>query len=103
MHKPLISIGIPVVKSDYLIKSIESCLNQTYDNIEIIVQNNAKQQKIKSEIRQLVSSFSDYRIRYVEIGNQLPMVANWNSILEKANGGTLVLNEITSSYGWWRA
>jgi glycosyltransferase involved in cell wall biosynthesis len=86
MITPLISIGLPVVKSKFLKKSIECCLIQSYRNIEIIIQNNAKHQNTKSEIRELVALYSDPRIKYFETKEQLPMVQNWNATLEKANG-----------------
>lgn len=86
MTNPLISIGLPVVKSDFLIKSIDSCLKQSYNNIEIIIQNNAKDQNIKDEINRIVSTYSDIRIKYFETEKQLPMVQNWNATLYKANG-----------------
>lgn len=86
MINPLISIGLPVVKSDFLIKSIDSCLKQSYNNIEIIIQNNAKDQNIKDEINRIVSKYSDIRIKYFETKKQLPMVQNWNATLHKANG-----------------
>lgn len=86
MSNPLVSIGLPVVKANYLKDSIESCLIQTHENIEVIIQNNAKHPNIKTEIRDLVSQYSDPRIKYFETEEQLPMVQNWNSTLEKAKG-----------------
>lgn len=86
MTSPLISIGLPVVKCNFLKKSIECCLIQSYNNIEIIIQNNAKHQNTKSEIKELVALYSDSRIKYFETKEQLPMVQNWNATLEKANG-----------------
>jgi glycosyltransferase involved in cell wall biosynthesis len=39
---PLVSIGIPTWnRSDRLIKSIESVLSQSYENIEVLVSDNA--------------------------------------------------------------
>lgn len=83
---PLVSIGLPVVKSNYLLKSIECCLSQTYSNTEIIILNNAKDSQGKLEIRNLVNCFSDNRIQYFENDKQFPMVKNWNSTLDKAKG-----------------
>lgn len=86
MTTTLISIGLPVVKSNFLKKSIECCLLQSHSNIEIIIQNNAKDQNTKSEIRDVVAQYSDARIKYFETKEQLPMVQNWNTTLEKAKG-----------------
>jgi glycosyltransferase involved in cell wall biosynthesis len=86
MNSALISVGLPVVKTTFLIKSIQCCLSQTYENIEIIVQNNASDVKIKEEIREIILNFNDKRIKYFENVNQIPMVQNWNAALEKADG-----------------
>jgi glycosyltransferase involved in cell wall biosynthesis len=82
----LISIGLPIVKTNFLVKSIECCLNQTYKNIEIIVQNNGPNQKVKNEVREILNKFQDNRIKYFENENQIPMIENWNMTLEKASG-----------------
>jgi glycosyltransferase involved in cell wall biosynthesis len=86
MKDVLITIGLPVVKSKFFKKSIEACLAQTYENIEIIVQNNAKDQDLRQEIRHIITQFKDNRIFYNENNYQIPMVKNWNSILDKAKG-----------------
>lgn len=86
MNTPLVTIGLPAVKAIFLEKSIKSCLSQSYSNIEIIIQNNAIDQTKKKQIKEIVEKFSDNRIRYHETKNQIPMVQNWNSILQKAKG-----------------
>lgn len=82
----LISIGLPIVKTNFLVKSIECCLNQTYENIEIIVLNNAPNEKVKNEVREILNKFQDNRIKYFENENHIPMIENWNMTLEKASG-----------------
>lgn len=86
MIKPLVSIGLPVVKTEFLEESIRSCLSQSYDNFELIIQNNAKHKSEKGRIKNIVSKFIDSRISYFENEVQIPMIQNWNSILNKAKG-----------------
>ena len=86
MKDKLVSIGLPIIKEEFLKKAIYSCLNQTYTNFELIIQNNAKELIVKSNIREIVESIKDNRIRYFETENQLPMVQNWNEILKNVNG-----------------
>jgi glycosyltransferase involved in cell wall biosynthesis len=86
MSSHLVSIGLPIVKSEFLIKSITCCLNQTYSNLELIILNNASSSIQKDLIREIVSDFNDLRILYFENQSQIPMVQNWNKTVELASG-----------------
>lgn len=87
----LISIGLPVVNPQFLEQAIECCLQQTYTNFEIIIQNNSKDGLTKEKIKRIVLSFNDNRISYSETECQIPMVQNWNEILKKVNGELFTL------------
>ena len=42
MEKPLVSIGVPIYNAEeFLIERINSLVNQTYKNLEIIISDNA--------------------------------------------------------------
>ncbi len=57
----LVSIIIPTHnRSKYLIRSINSCINQTYQNIEIIIIDDYS----SDDTRQIVDSIVDKRIKY---------------------------------------
>ena len=89
--KSLVSIGIPVVKATYLRAAIESCLDQTYKTIEIVILNNAATTKLGDEIEAIVSTFDDIRLKYFRNNKQLPMIENWNKVLSYANGNLFSL------------
>lgn len=72
---PKVSIVLPTYNgSKYLRKSIESCLNQTYRNIELIVVDDCS----TDETPDIVRSYNDPRIRYVrnETNQRLPRSLN---------------------------
>lgn len=61
MNKPKVSIIIPAFNaSKYIKHTLDSCLDQTYDNIEIIVVDDGSTDDTKN----IVKSYSDNRIKY---------------------------------------
>jgi len=60
--RPLVSVIIPTYNRDELLRrAMESVLNQTFDDFELIVVDGAKSDETKG----LVKSFGDKRLRYV--------------------------------------
>ena len=85
MNNVLVSIGIPAYKSTYLRETIDSILKQTYQNLELIIVNDASPEPIE----EIVKNYSDKRIRFyankTNLGRKDP-VANWNKCLSYAKG-----------------
>lgn len=81
----LVSFILPAFKGSFLRESIESILNQSYKDFELIIVNDGS----PDDIKQIVSSFHDSRIRYFEndenIGGK-DLVKNWNHCLSFATG-----------------
>lgn len=60
---PLVSIVIPVYNGEnYLKESVESALNQTYENIEVVIVNDGSTDGGKTEL--VANSFTDKRVHY---------------------------------------
>jgi glycosyltransferase involved in cell wall biosynthesis len=83
---PLVSIGVPIIKSTYLEKCLSCLLNQTYFNTEIIIINNAKSLREINLIEDTVKQFNEKRIKYFRNDQQLPIIENWNKTLFLSNG-----------------
>lgn len=70
-------------RSDTLYHTIRACLNQTYKNLEIIVSDNFSQDNTK----QVVMSFNDSRLRYVNTGKRMSMSENFDFALSHTSDG----------------
>lgn len=61
MNSPLVSIILPVYNAqDYLKESVDSILNQTYTNFELIILNDGS----TDDSEKIISSYTDSRIKY---------------------------------------
>ena len=91
MEEKLVSIGIPTFNRSNLIKNaIQSALNQTYENIEIIISNNASTDKT---IDILETFSSNKKIRVFHQEKNIGVVNNWNFCLNNARGEFLMLSD----------
>ena len=79
----MVSVCIPTYnREEYLKHALDSALNQTYSNIEIIISDNASGDNTVS----LVKSFKDKRIRLIVQKKNIGMVPNWNACIKHAKG-----------------
>lgn len=75
---PLISVVIPTYNHEkYISESIQSVLDQTFKDFELIVVNDGSTDKTDEIIR----SFNDHRIKYISQSNQGPSKASNTGIL----------------------
>ena len=81
---PLVSICIPVFNGEKTIdETLQSILNQTYQNIEIIISDNASTDKTLERVR----CCNDSRISlYTNKNNTVCGERNWDKCIELANG-----------------
>jgi glycosyltransferase involved in cell wall biosynthesis len=81
---PLVTIGIPTYNraDGYLTEALESALNQTYENIEIVISDNAS----TDHTSELIKSYHDSRIRYYKHDENIGAHNNFNYCLEQATG-----------------
>ena len=82
---PLITVGIPTYNGgNFLSQAIESLLNQTYDNLEILILDNCSTDNTES----IVTGFQkkDNRINYIRHSTNLGYIKNYNLIPTYASG-----------------
>lgn len=64
-------------RADVLVHCLRTVVAQDYENLEIIVSDNHS----NDNTREVVESFSDKRIRYINTGRRLSMSSNWEYAL----------------------
>ena len=86
---PLVTLGIPTYNraDSYLKEAIASALNQTYQNIEIIVSDNCSSDNTESFIK----GIPDSRIKYFRQNHNIGAINNYNYCLDRAKGDYFLL------------
>jgi glycosyltransferase involved in cell wall biosynthesis len=83
MQTPYISICIPAYEYDYLLKRcLNSIISQSYDNYEVVITDDSRH----DELRSVVETFNDSRIRYYKNDIPLGSPENWNKSVQLARG-----------------
>ena len=81
--KPMISVLIPVYNGEkYIGEAIESVLNQTYQNYELIIVDD----KSQDSSCDLIKSYCDSRIHFEINKKNLGLTGNWNRCIQLATG-----------------
>jgi glycosyltransferase involved in cell wall biosynthesis len=80
---PKLTVALPTrERSDTLLHSLKTLVNQDYEDCEILVSDNFSQDNTK----EVVESFSDSRIRYINTGRRISMSENWEFALRHVLG-----------------
>jgi len=81
--EPLISILMPVYNCEnYLREAVDSVLAQTYTNFELLLINDGSTDRSKD----IVLSYNDKRIRYIENETNLKLIATLNKGIDLVKG-----------------
>lgn len=81
--KPLVSICIPAYQQTHYLKMcIDSVLKQTYENVEVIITDDSKD----DSVRKLIESYNNSQLQYFHNTPSLGNPLNWNSAMERAKG-----------------
>lgn len=82
---PRVSIGVPVYNGEqFLASTLDSLLNQTFRNIEIIISDNASTDGTERIARDYAAK--DSRIEYIRQQKNLGASANYNVVVHRSSG-----------------
>lgn len=86
--KPLVSIAIPTFnRSKLLKKCVESVANQDYDNVEIIISDNASTDDTQQVIESLIERYPHRQIKYFRNSSNIGLANNWRkAIMDRSLG-----------------
>ena len=87
-NTPLVSVLMPAYNSElYIAEAIQSILNQTYQNIELIIFDDGSSDKT----RQVIEGFADPRIIKILSDQNCGVVRARNEMIERASGKYIAL------------
>lgn len=88
-EKPLVSIMIPTYnQEEYISEAIDSSLNQTYDNLEVVVSDDCS----TDDTWKIIQSYDDPRLRTYRNRSNLGKSGNYQRLLYDLAGGDLAIN-----------
>jgi glycosyltransferase domain-containing protein len=86
MNQPVVTVGIPTYnRAERLSRALDLIRKQTYENLQIIVSDNASEDPAVAEVVQ-ARMHADPRISYHRHERNLGAHANFRSLIEKAEG-----------------
>jgi glycosyltransferase involved in cell wall biosynthesis len=84
-HRPLVSIGLPIYnEEEHLAQALDSLLGQDYDNIEVIISDNASTDATPRICAEYAGR--DARVRYHRNETNIGGINNFNRVFELAQG-----------------
>lgn len=88
-NKPKFSVIIPAYnRADYLRYTLDTCIAQSFDSVEFIVQDDASTDHTAQIVQGFVSR--DPRVKYINTGINAGMRGNFEQALKEANGEYLL-------------
>lgn len=83
IESPLVTVLMPVFNGEkYLREALESILNQTYKNLEILIINDGS----KDQSEEIILSYTDKRIRYIKNQENIKLISTLNLGIKEAKG-----------------
>ena len=83
----MISVVLPVVKTEYFEEALQSILRQTYRDFELVVVDN----QADDGFQEIINRNLDTRIRVINHRERVPIIDNWNRCLSYAKFDYFIL------------
>jgi glycosyltransferase involved in cell wall biosynthesis len=91
VKRPFFSILLPTKnRSEILGDAIESALQQTFQDFELIISDNDDSEVSTATV---AARYADARVRYFRTSGKLPMYENWENALNQATGAHVLVLE----------
>ncbi|MEQ8241285.1 MAG: glycosyltransferase family 2 protein [Cyclobacteriaceae bacterium] len=95
MIEVLISVGVPVYNGEkYLKESLNSILNQTYQNWECVINDNCSTDETASIAKEFAKQ--DSRFLYFKNEEFVPAINNWNITFSRINKNSILYKEVAA-------
>lgn len=86
VRAPRVSVGMPAYNSEaWLEQSVRSIIEQSFEDLELIISDNASEDGTEQLCRKLAAR--DPRIRYLRKPRNIGVANNYNAVLLEARGG----------------
>lgn len=86
------TVGLPIIKTEFLAETLDGLAAQTYQDFELIIRNNAKDQQTKAKIKEMCTPWLEKPgVVYLETKEQVGMIENFNGIVEIAQGDYITI------------
>ena len=96
--KYLVSVCVPVYNGELFLKeTLQSIVEQTYSNIEILVGDNASEDNTPGIIKNFAQQ--DNRIKHLRIEKNISFAANCNRLVNQASGEFIAVYHADDVYG----
>lgn len=93
VQNPKVSVMIPTYNQEkYLWNTIISVINQDYDNIEIVISDDASSDNTESVVKKIIEETPERNIKYIKKDSNIGNIANYHYTLENLVTGEYVLN-----------
>tara|TARA_B100001540_G_scaffold304235_1_gene313724 strand:- start:291 stop:1142 length:852 start_codon:yes stop_codon:yes gene_type:complete len=84
-YTPLVTVGVPVKDGDKTLSSaLDTIVNQTYKNIEIIISDNVSKDNTSKIIKEYSEKYEN--IIHIKQNKQLNSITHYQNVFERANG-----------------